>query len=751
MITLAPTVTLWDAGEFITAAKVLGVPHPPGTPLFVLFGHVWADVVRIGSYAWRTNLMSACFSAAGAGCYFLVAHRLLVGESRWLRTGGAAAAALLSAFVFTRWQNSNETEVYTVATFSIAAICWLVVRWRDLRASGNGRATHLLLLIIYLAALSVGNHLLALLAGPAVVLFIAYTLHAVPSADPASRRMEWAEWGAVTALWLALVAVGLGSTSLLILGGVMLAGTLVWCLVAGSRAFPFVAIAIAAVGVSIYAFLYIRSGLQPRLDEADPETWRNLLAVIRREQFGSRGILDNPMFSPGPDNPGRTVAMFGQQLVNFFQYCSWQWARALPIPAMVSIALVFVTLGSLGFLFASRQDRGIVVLLGALWLITGLGLVIYMNFKAGFSLFWDKYPSMDQHEVRERDYFFVVSFQVWGMFAAFGLVGLIRMFAHTVSAQRAIAAVAALIVVVPFAANFTAASRRHGADAYAARDFAYNLLQSVEPYGVLFGFGDNDTFPVWYLQEVEGVRQDVTQINLSLANLDWYLRQLAHQPTRPFEPARAPARYRALAPPQPPTGAPLRLSDQEIERLQPVQMRDDGLFRADKFELTVRKGQVLRTADQVILFTIASYLPENRPVTFGVSSGRGAWLGLDAHEVFQGLVFKVVPRADTVRRYVRGIQGTMVDSARTRLLVDSMFQWGKMFETDSLELEPAAQQVATSFSVPFLELGNAAAVRGTKDQALAYFRRGYHLNPSTALADVIRRLQTEGLEALPRR
>ena len=266
MITLAPTVTLWDAGEFITAAKVLGVPHPPGTPLFVLFGHVWADVVRIGSYAWRTNLMSACFSAAGAGCYFLVAHRLLVGESRWLRTGGAAAAALLSAFVFTHWQNSNETEVYTVATFSIAAICWLVVRWRDLRASGNGRATHLLLLIIYLAALSVGNHLLALLAGPAVVLFIAYTLHAVPSADPASRRMEWAEWGAVTALWLALVAVGLGSTSLLILGGVMLAGILVWCLVAGSRAFPFVAIAIAAVGVSIYAFLYIRSGLQPRLD-----------------------------------------------------------------------------------------------------------------------------------------------------------------------------------------------------------------------------------------------------------------------------------------------------------------------------------------------------------------------------------------------------------------------------------------------------------------------------------------------------
>jgi hypothetical protein len=746
VITLAPTVTLWDAGEFITAAKVLGIPHPPGTPLFVLLGHVWAGIVAIGGYAWRLNLMSASFSAAGAGCYFLVAHRLLQGEPAWLRTGGGAAAALLSGFAFTHWQNSNETEVYTVATFTIAAMSWLAVRWRDVR--GTPRASHILLLIIYLASLSIGNHLLALLVGPAISAFIAYTLYKQPMLDFGDRRMEWAEWGVLTALWIALVAVGLGSTALLYLSGALLLAAVVWSVMAGSRAFPVVAVVAAVVGISIYAFLYIRSARQPLLDEANPETWENLIAVIRREQFGSRGVLDNPMYLPGPDNPGRTLLIFGQQLVNFFQYCSWQWGRALPLPAMVGVALVFMSLGTLGFLFAYRRDRGVVLLLGALWLITGLGLVIYMNFKAGFSLFWNTYSSMDQHEVRERDYFFVVSFQVWGMCAAFGLVGLVRLVARPGRAQQALAAVAAGVTLVPFAGNFTAASRRHGADVYAARDFAYNLLQSVEPYGVLFGFGDNDTFPVWYLQEVEGVRQDVTQINLSLANLDWYLHQLARRPVRPFDPARAPGIYRGLAPPQPPAGPALRLSDPEIEGLQPVQMRDDGVFRADHFELLVRKGQVLRTADQVILYTIASYLPENRPVTFGVSSGRGAWLGLDAHEVFQGLVFKVVPHADTVRRYLRGIQGTMVDSARTRLLVDSTFQWGRMFGPDSLELEPAADQVATSFSVPFLELGNAAGARGNKEQSLAYFRRGYHLNPSAALADVIRRLQTEGL---PRR
>ena len=332
------------------------------------------------------------------------------------------------------------------------------------------------------------------------------------------------------------------------------------------------------------------------------------------------------------------------------------------------------------------------------------------------------------------------------MFAAFGLVGLLRMVSRPV-VLRVGAAAAALIVVLPFAANFTAATRR-GADAMVARDFAFNLVQSVEPYGVLFTYGDNDTFPVWYLQEVEGVRQDVTLINLSLANLDWYLSQLASRQTRPFDPARAPAMYRTLVPPKPPDGPVLRLTPQEIEGLQPVRMSDAGMFRAGNFELPVRKGQILRTNDQVILYTIAQYLPAARPVTFGVSSGRGSWLGLDPHLAFQGLVFKVVPRADTVHRFLRGVQGTMVDSTRTRVLVDSVFLFGKLFAPDSLELEPAAQQVATSFSAAWLELGNAAVARGDQPRALYYLRRSYHLNPSKSLAAVLRRIETEGVQSL---
>jgi hypothetical protein len=743
VITLAPTVTLWDAGEFITAAKVLGIPHPPGTPLFVMLGHVWGGVIQLGAYAWRLNLMSASFSAAGAGCFFLVAHRLLAGENTLLRVGGAGAAALLSAFTFTGWQNSNETEVYTVATFSIAAICWLCLRWRDAR--GTGRAAHYLLLIVYLAALSIGNHLLTLLVGPAVSVFVFVTLRGAPAADPAERNVEWAEWAAVTTLWVGLVAVGLGSTLLLYVAGVLFAAALVACVLAGSLVFPVAAVAVAAVGVSTYAFLYIRSGLQPVLDEADPETWRKLLAVIRREQYGARGLLDNPIFPPGPQNPGRTATLFFQQLYNYGQYFAWQWGRSLNVFALIPM-VIYVALGMFGWDEAYRRDRGGAFLLGTLWLATGLGLVVYMNFKPGFSDFWGQYPSIEQHEVRERDYFFTVSFQVWGLVAGIGLVWLVRAWRR--AGRWALAAGAAL-ALLPFGLNFSAASRRHGPDVTIARDLAYDMLQSVEPYGVLFTYGDNDTFPLWYLQEVEAVRQDVTLINLSLANLDWYVHQLATRPTRPFDPAGAPAVYGPLAPPSRPLpGPPLRLTPEAIDSMQPFRASQGGIFRGGGLELPIRAGQVLMVRDQVILFTVGASLPE-RPVTFGVSSGRGSWLGLDQHLVAQGLAYSVLPgRPDTVKRFVPGIQGTMLDTARTRLLVDSVFRYGALFAADTLDLEPAARQVASSLSIPFLELGNAAAQRRDQPRALAYLRRAYHLNPTPALADVIRQVETKGVESL---
>src|SRR5690606_3390793 len=156
------------------------------------------------------------------------------------------------------------------------------------------------------------------------------------------------------------------------------------------------------------------------------------------------------------------------------------------------------------------------------FLVTGLALVAYMNFKPGFSIEYDIYPNFEDHEARERDYFFVVSFVTWGVWAGIGLADLARRArARRPGVPRPGAGRAFLVAAVPIGLNWQQASRRHGPDAELAADFAYNLLNTAPPYGVLFTYGDNDTFPLWWAQEVEGIRRDVTIVCLALANTDW--------------------------------------------------------------------------------------------------------------------------------------------------------------------------------------------------------------------------------------
>jgi len=261
VLTLAPTVTFWDAGEFIAAARTMGIPHPPGTPLFVMIAHAWGLVVPVGEFAYRTNLLSALFSASAAGFLFLVVHQstrgvvegLPEGSARALRLGGAAAAAFLGAFCFTNWQNSNETEVYTVATFTTAAMAWAAMLWRRRRHTERGH--RFLLLIVYLAGISIGNHLLALLAVPGVLMFLVATVYHDPAPDPARRRMEWGQVAVLAGVWALLVGTGLGSVGLIAVGAVLFLAAAAYATLAGAGAFAAAALALAAVGVTPYLFL----------------------------------------------------------------------------------------------------------------------------------------------------------------------------------------------------------------------------------------------------------------------------------------------------------------------------------------------------------------------------------------------------------------------------------------------------------------------------------------------------------------
>ena len=254
--TLAPSVTFWDAGELIAASKILGIPHTPGTPFFVTLAHVWAQLIPVGEYAWRTNLLSATFSAAGAGFWFLTAHEALryslaglePAAARLLRAGGGGAAALASAFSYTQWQNSNETEVYAVATFTIAAVVWLALRWRASR--GTTHASKMLLMAVYLGGLSMGNHLLALLVGPALVGFLAVVLWRDPAAMAAERQREWGEVVVVGGIWALLIGTGLGSTPLVLVGGICFGAAATFAVRWGSGRFALLTWVLASVGVT---------------------------------------------------------------------------------------------------------------------------------------------------------------------------------------------------------------------------------------------------------------------------------------------------------------------------------------------------------------------------------------------------------------------------------------------------------------------------------------------------------------------
>jgi len=733
----------------------LGIPHPPGTPLFVLLGHVWAALLPVGEYAWRTNLMSATFSALAAAGFFLVAHDTLrrstpglaPGPRRLVALGGAMAAGLMSAFTFTHWQNSNETEVYSVATFTIALVCWLCLRWRVVR--GTERALRLILLIIYLAGISMGNHLLALLVGPAVVMFLAATLLGDPAPTPAARRQEWATVAVVAGLWALLIGTGLGSTPLIILGGLCFLAAAAFAAMAGLLPFALLSLVVAAIGVTTYLFLYIRAGLAPTPNEADPSTWDALLAVIRRQQYPVRTPLDDPTVAHGPDNPGRSLAIIWLQLQNYVQYFSWQWARSAAgrglgaLDGQLAGALLATALGLRGLFAQRRADRAGWWLLFTLFMVTGLGLVAYMNFKPGASLGYDLFPLAGQHEVRERDYFFVVSFLVWGVWAGIGLGTVVRdaLDRAPVGALRTAAPLLLLVALVPAAANVGAATRRHGADARLAGDFAYNLLNSVPPYGVLFTYGDNDTFPLWWAQEVAGIRRDVTIVCLALANTEWYARQLRDNPVRPFEEAAAPAVWQGRSPARPdwPT---LQMTNQEIVSAFPRQLGEAVTVNYGPYRQTYPAGTIFYTSDFVVARVIQQNLGR-RPVAWSVTTGRN-FLSLDRYLVQQGLALELRPAlpdslAPNIDR--QRLAGALLDVPTTDRLVWEAFRYGELRTRPGGAMDVTSRAFASTLSLPPAQLAYAFQSRGDEPMMVRNLELAGKLAPNPAIAAALSQIR----------
>ena len=478
IITLGPTTAFWDTSEYIAAAKVLGIPHPPGNPLFVLMAHVWGLIPLVEHYAARINLFAAVTSALSAGLWFLIAERWMrnLVRHRGARLAAAFAGILVGATAWTVWNQSTVNEkVYTVSLLSMALVMWLAVHWADDKPGAH--RDRWVILIAYVIALSSTNHMMGALAAPAVAVYILMT--------------DWQ----VIIRWRVVL-------------GVVLA---------------------IAVGISInYLFLPIRAGQFPPINEGEPVGFfsQALNEVLSRAQYGKGSVLDRQ-------------ADLGSQFLNYFQYWSWQFGRDWPNVSRI-LTVLFSAIGLYGLFTLIQKDRRAGLAALTLFGTLTVGLVYYLNFKYGFSMHLDD-PSL-QREVRERDYFFICSFAYFGALVALGFGSLMQLVVdqlgdrHPEPTRWAMASPMLLLVLLPIMGNHATASR---AGEHIARDFAIDLLESVEPYAILITAGDNDTFPLWYAQEVEGVRRDVTVANLSLMNTEWHLKQIRRREIFPFEPARS--------------------------------------------------------------------------------------------------------------------------------------------------------------------------------------------------------------------
>lgn len=680
-LTLAPTTGFWDASEYIATAHILGIPHPPGNPLFVLAAHVWSRLLEPTGLApaVRINLFAAATSAGASFFWFLVAHRVLAaaGASRAVAVTGSAAAVLLGAAVFTVWNQSTVNEkVYTVSVMVIAMVSWFTLRWRDRRREPAG--TRYLLAAVYALALGATNHLMSVLPLPAVGLFV-----------------------------------------LLVAPGAFL-----------SAAFWARAVPLAAVGLSVNFFLPIRAAQNPVINEGQPECESLVAAAVSIYTNGAAGCsalsssLRREQYAKPPLS--RRQSPFADQFRMYFQYFDWQWARgAAPEPgygnARLPFTLLFLALGLLGFWVVWRADREVFAYLATLMLILTAGLVFYLNFKYGYSLA-PHVTDLDLHEVRERDYFFIASFGLWGVMAGLGLTGLWRSLAARLPECRAgrahlLASPLLLLALIPLVLNWRWASRRGD---YAARDWAYDLLMSVEPYGVLFTNGDNDTFPLWYLQEVEGVRRDVTVIVLQYLYTTWYPKQLRRLTLpgnqRPFVAGAAPAFYRERPVPTRPI---LTLAPEEMDLIAGWDGRRALRVRLGPLEVEYPQGMRLPRAHLLALAVIRDSI-EERPIYFATTSGLMTELGLANHGVRHGLATKLWTGAPgeeaSHERVAPQLGGAWIDVERSVALVDEVYTYRGLRDRD-LWPDRSTLNIPWQFYLLHLQLADAMLRRGQEDLA----------------------------------
>ena len=656
IITAAPTVAFWDSGENVAAGHSLGISHPSGSPLFIMMLRVSSMALSFvnDDIGYRMNMMTALLSAFTALLIYLSAVRIIVAlcgapGGFWRKfstyTGGLMAS-FFAVFGKTFWFSATEASKISLYMFTLSLCFWLALVWAQ---SKNEHRDRLLVLLTFICFVCIGLQIYLLIILAPVFMFVILT-----------GRSKVKNWRFGTLLLIFAIA-----------------------------------------GFSTHLYLPVRSSTEPVINVNHPATYRSLKDYLLQKPYGGenrfsampwrRGSISNQFGIEGHIGYG------GYHLTQFFRLSVFDSQKTLFAQGitvgfvkffiyMIPTALMFC-----GWYYAYRKKRTYALFLISFFLLASVFMALYMNFADGTRpekidyQYWNytgkpgELP-LAEREARIRDYFFTGAYMHLGMWVGIGaaivmssLFASRRKFFRNTAAPFA-ACFFVYLAILPLSQNWKICSRQGDFLPY---DYAYNMLMSCEWNAVLFVSGDNDTFPLWALQEAYGIRRDVRVVNLALLNEGWYIKQLKkHRPERVY------TNYlgHVFWAPEEHGRVPISYTDNEIDNelrseLNPYE--DILLLKVGDAQIAVPSRlqfPILKVQDRVVI----NILRTNnwvRPLYFASSVPEEQKVGLGPYLQQEGFVERIMPYELT------SIQKVNID--RTVQLIDKVFRFrGRSFRRD---------------------------------------------------------------------
>jgi len=790
----APTAAFWDCGELIAASFTMGVPHPPGTPLFVTIGRIFSMLPAAKEIAFRITLIPVLFGAFSCGLIYLLVVKLVSlyanAERRydkWLPHVAGAFAGLSCAFAYSYWDNCVEAEVYGPCVVVALSVLYMALLWRDrIRQAGDNR---LILAAVFLLFLSTGIHftpmmtvfavlvfamvvdrqsvlelrIFELVAGYLIILTMAEMGFSI-STFVAVPLMLGATWYGIrvmersthtrsvfyglglfflvfvvaymaagnkvmddTVLFLASPTVAfierwVRSPVLLLLFVAAYGGYLYW-LHRKRRLSPrYVGLALALVLVAgtVQFIMFIRASHAPTINEADPSNWRDFVSVLKREQYDPMKLLPRKtQFLTEDDwrmnrNPRYSVPVaYFEQVKFYLRYFFWQWGNErffdifLGLKWQFLLGLVPPLLGLWGMWHQFKKEKRSFVLIFVAFLVASIGLITYLNLKYSPSDPRRGDPTqgrLEYLEVRERDYFYAFSFVFYTIFVGVGAYAFLRTVLDRLRFRQAPAYALSGVLLgfgfVPMLLNYPDVTRRGN---WIPAEYGYNMLVSCPgDHAVVFTNGDNDTFPLWFMQTVPsrvagydpGFGKSVRVGILSLLNTNWYIKQLKRW------------------------GAPISFSEAEIDRLpRGFVGKDNRTFLLE--DIMIR--DMVATAGGIKLkwpddygsssaeYQAKVFGPGYHPLTpvyFATTVAPSSLQDVKSHLRLEGLVYRVVPEAGAEQ----------VDLARCQYLVDSVFRMTSILDP-RVHKDENTRGLLLTYAATFMGMANEYRRRNRPQEA----------------------------------